>query len=76
MLKHWEGLYRYLESGHVEIDNNGVESAIRPLALGRKNYLFMGSPGGADAAANIYSLLATCKANNICLLYTSPSPRD
>ena len=38
---------------------------IRPLALGRKNYLFMGSPNGADAAANIYSLLATCKANNI-----------
>ena len=65
MLKHWEGLYRYLESGQVEIDNNGVENVIRPLALGRKNYLFMGSPGGADAAANIYSLLATCKANNI-----------
>ena len=55
MLKHWEGLYRYLESGHVEIDNNGVENVIRPLALGRKNYLFMGSPGGADAAANIYN---------------------
>ena len=65
MLKHWEGLYRYLESGHVEIDNNGIENVIRPLALGRKNTLFMGSPGGADAAANIYSLLATCKANNI-----------
>ena len=65
MLKHWEGLYRYLKSGYVEIDNNGIENMIRPLALGRKNYLFMGSPTGADAAANIYSLLATCKANNI-----------
>jgi len=38
---------------------------IRPLALGRKHYLFMGSPTGADTAANSYSLLATCKANNI-----------
>ena len=41
MLKHWEGLYRYLESGHVEIDNNGVENVIRPLALGRKYYLWV-----------------------------------
>jgi len=39
--------------------------SMRPLALGRKNYLFMGSPNGAGAPANIYSLLATCKANNI-----------
>ena len=52
---------------NIEIDNNAVENLIRPLALGRKNYLFMGSPDGAKAAANIYSLLATCKANGISL---------
>ena len=65
MIKHWDGLYRYLDNGNIEIDNNAVENLIRPLALGRKNYLFMGSPDGAKAAANIYSLLATCKANGI-----------
>ena len=65
MHKRMPGLYRYLEHGDIEIDNNGIENAIRPLALGRKNYLFMGSPEGAKAAANFYSLLGTCAANNV-----------
>lgn len=50
---------RYLQDGKLEIDNNLVENAIRPVAIGRKNYLFAGSPQGAEWAAIIYSLLAS-----------------
>lgn len=49
----------------MEIDNNLIENLIRPLALGRKNFLFMGSPAGAKAGATYYSLIATCTANNV-----------
>ena len=56
----WEALGRYVDYGEVEIDNNLLENAIRPIALGRKNYLFAGSEGGAEAAANIYSITETC----------------
>ena len=55
----------YLKDGRVEIDNNLVENAIRPFALGRKNWIFSGSPEGANAGAIFYSLIETCKANNI-----------
>jgi len=61
----WERLIRYIEDGRYEIDNNWVENAIRPVAIGRKNYLFAGSHDGARQAAIIYSLLNTCKKNNI-----------
>jgi transposase len=54
-----------LKDGRLEIDNNAVENLIRPLALGRKNWLFAGSPSGAKAAATFYSLIATCKLNNV-----------
>lgn len=64
-LNHWNDLTAYLKDGRLEIDNNAVENLIRPLALGRKNFLFMGSPNGARAAAIFYSLIATCKANHI-----------
>ena len=64
-LNSWERLIRYLEDGRYEIDNNWVENAIRPVAIGRKNYLFAGSHEGARRAAIIYSLLNTCKKNNI-----------
>jgi hypothetical protein len=47
------------------IDNNHVENVIRPFALGRKNWLFMGNERGAIAAANIYSLIMTAKANQL-----------
>jgi len=47
------------------IDNNLIENAIRPFALGRKNWLFMGNERGAQAAANIYSLIMTAKANQV-----------
>jgi len=64
-LNHWEKLNRFLEDGRLPIDNNLVENTIRPVALGRKNYLFAGSPEGAHRLAIIYSLVATCKLNDI-----------
>jgi transposase len=64
-LNHWTELNNYLKDGRIEIDNNLIENAIRPFALGRKNWLFMGSPAGAKAGALFYSLIETCKANNI-----------
>jgi transposase len=64
-LNSWVRLTRYLEDGRYEIDNNWVENAIRPVAVGRKNYLFAGSHDAARRAAIIYSLLNTCKKNNI-----------
>ncbi len=64
-LMRWEKLTRYVEDGHIEIDNNLVENAIRPIALGRKNYLFAGSHDAAQRAAVIYSLLGTCKKHEI-----------
>jgi hypothetical protein len=61
----WPRLVRYIEDGRFQIDNNLIENSIRPVALGRKNYLFAGSHEAAQNAAVIYSLLATCKINNI-----------
>ena len=55
----WKYMERYLEDGKLEIDNNLVENAIRPVAIGRKNYLFAGSPQGAEWAAILYSLLSS-----------------
>ena len=64
-LGRWQKLCRYVEDGRIEIDNNLVENAIRPIALGRKNYLFAGSHAAAQRAAVIYSLLATCKKHEV-----------
>jgi transposase len=64
-LNQWHLLIKYIDHGEVEIDTNRLENMIRPFALGRKNWLFMGSDKGAEAGAIIYSLLATCKANLI-----------
>jgi transposase len=55
----------YLEDGRLEIDNNLAENLIRPVALGRKNYLFAGSHAGAKRAAIVYSLLGSCKLQDI-----------
>jgi transposase len=55
----------YLEHGFLELDNNAAERAMRPIALGRKNYLFMGSERGGKAAAIIYTLIETAKLNNV-----------
>ncbi|MBI2271796.1 MAG: IS66 family transposase [Bacteroidetes bacterium] len=65
MVARWTKLYRYTQSGELEIDNNLVENAIRPVAFGRKNYLFAGSHQAAKRAGMVYSLLASCKHNNI-----------
>lgn len=61
----WSRLIRYLDDGRYEIDNNLIENSIRPVALGRKNYLFAGSHEGAQRAAIMYSFFATCKINDI-----------
>jgi transposase len=64
-LSRWTGLCRFLEDGRIEIDNNVVERAIRPLALTRKNALFAGSDEGAQHWATIASLIETCKLNGV-----------
>jgi transposase len=61
----WPRLIRYIDDGRYEIDNNLVENSIRPVALGRKNYMFAGSHEGAKRAAMMYSFLGTCKRNNV-----------
>ena len=61
----WDSLSAYLYDGVLEIDNNLVENAIRPVALGRKNYLFAGSHQAAQRAAMIYSFFAICKKQEI-----------
>jgi len=61
----WPRLIRYTQDGRYEIDNNLVENSIRPVALGRKNYMFAGSHEGAKHAAMMYSFLGTCKRNNV-----------
>lgn len=62
-LTRWVALGRYCDDGRIEIDNNAAERALRCVALGRKNYLFVGSDAGGDRAAAIYSLLGTAKLN-------------
>ena len=64
-LTRWAALCRFLHDGRIELDNNTVERAIRPIALGRKNHLFAGSDGGAARWAIIASLLATAKLNDV-----------
>jgi len=61
----WPRLVRYIGDGRFHIDNNLIENAIRPVALGRKNYLFAGSHQAAQQAAVAYSILATCKLNTV-----------
>lgn len=62
-LNQWDRLVVYLEDGIVTPDNNRAENAIRPFVLGRKNWLFAGTPKGAEASALLYSLIETAKAN-------------
>ena len=64
-LAQWDGLSRFLDDGQVELDTNPVERAIRPVALGRKNYLFAGSDGGGRRWATMASLLETCRLNDV-----------
>jgi transposase len=64
-LSHWKALIVYIQDGRLEIDNNRSERCVKGVVLGRKNYLFMGSPRGGEAAATIYSLIETCKQNDV-----------
>jgi transposase len=64
-LPRWEKLMLYTTDGKLEIDNNLVENSIRPIAIGRKNYLFAGSHESAQRAAMIYSLLGTGKLKGV-----------
>ncbi len=61
----WPKLVRYVDNGAWPIDNNLCENAIRPFVVGRRNWLFADTVGGAHASANLYSLIETCKANSI-----------
>lgn len=64
-LGQWSRIEVYLEDGQLSPDNNVAENAIRPFAVGRKNWLFSGSPRGAAASAAIYSLIETARANSL-----------
>jgi len=68
-LSQWPSLQIYLEDGRCEIDNNPVENAIRPSAIGKKNYLFMGSSDSGHWAATFYSLIGSCLRHKV-------NPRD
>lgn len=64
-LQRWAALNRYVRDGRIEIDNNAAERQIRPVALGRKNWLFAGSDAGGSTAAVLYSLIGTAKLNGV-----------
>jgi transposase len=64
-LSRWDALVRYIEDGHIEIDNNAAERSLRGVALGRKNYLFAGSDTGGERAAVIYSLIGSAKLTGL-----------
>ncbi|MCB1661896.1 MAG: transposase [Pseudomonadales bacterium] len=64
-LGQWEKLERYLEDGHLRIDNNRAERAIKPFVIGRKNWMFANTANGAQASAILYSIVETAKANGL-----------
>ena len=61
----WPKLITCLKDGHIEIDNNKAENAIRPFVIGRKGWLISGSPRGAHASATLYTLVESAKANKL-----------
>ena len=65
MSAEWPKLSRYVKDGSYPIDNNPCENSIRPFVVGRRNWLFSDTVAGANASANLYSLLQTCKVNGI-----------
>ena len=64
-LHEWPKLLRYLDSPYLTPDSNAVENSIRPFVIGRRNWLFSGSPRGAHASATLYSLIETARANGV-----------
>uniref|UniRef100_UPI00399F1C0E IS66 family transposase n=1 Tax=Thaumasiovibrio sp. DFM-14 TaxID=3384792 RepID=UPI00399F1C0E len=66
-LGQWPKLIRYIDDGHLSIDNNRAERAIKSLVIGRKNWLFSDNSRGANASAMLYSIIETAKANDLIL---------
>jgi transposase len=64
-LKRWEALNRFVDDGVLEIDNNLIENSIRPSALGKRNWLFIGHPEAGERSAVIYTLLGSCRRHGI-----------
>ena len=64
-LSNWDALVRYWEDGDLEIDNNGAERSLRGVAVGRRNWTFLGSDNGGHTAAVLTSLIATCKRHHM-----------
>jgi hypothetical protein len=64
-LKRWEALTRFMHDGVLEIDNNLIENEIRPSALGKRNWLFIGHPEAGERSAVIYSLLGSCRRHGV-----------
>ncbi len=64
-LKRWSALIQFVEDGTLEIDNNSIENAIRPSALGKKNFLFVGHPEAGERSAVIYTLLGSCRRHGL-----------
>jgi len=64
-LKRWEALTRFVEVGSLEIDNNICENSIRPSAIGKRNWLFVGHPEAGERSAVIYTLLGICRRHEI-----------
>jgi transposase len=64
-LKRWEALNRFVDNSVLEIDNNLIENAIRPSALGKRNWLFIGHPEAGERSAVIYTLLGSCRRHGI-----------
>ncbi|MGY4422117.1 transposase [Bradyrhizobium sp. JR6.1] len=64
-LNHWHGLTRFIDDGRIEIDSNTVERSIKPIGLGKKNYLFAGSEGGAETWGILASLINTAKLHDM-----------
>jgi hypothetical protein len=64
-LKRWDSLTRFIEDGTLEIDNNLIENAIRPSALGKKSFWFIGHPDAGERSAVIYTLLGSCRRQGV-----------
>ena len=64
-LRRWEALTRFVDDGVLEIDSNLIENAIRPSALGKRNWLFFGHPEAGERSAVIYTLLGSCRRHGI-----------
>ena len=64
-LSQWPALARFLTDGRIEIDNNGVENAIRPTAIGKKNWLFIGAAAAGQRGAVLYTLVESCRRRGL-----------